>query len=222
MTTDFARARLNMVNAQLATNGIHSEAMIEAYKALPREKLVDEALRPYVYMDEDLPAGPAKAWLLEPMVEAKMVQEAIRDNAGNALVLGAVNLPAAAMLAQFAKSVTVVEPDAKLAAAAPDRLRKAEIPNVHVVEADYLNGCEKNAPYDAIFVPGAVAQLSDVLTGQLSHGGVLVCVLRETPRAQGRIVAVRRKPEGGLELSTVADAATPYLPGFEPAAEFVF
>ena len=80
-----------MVNAQLATNGIHSESLIEAYKALPRENFVDEAQKPFVYMDEDIPAI-GKNWLLEPMVEAKMIQEAVREQGASALFLGATNL----------------------------------------------------------------------------------------------------------------------------------
>jgi protein-L-isoaspartate(D-aspartate) O-methyltransferase len=219
--TDFAKRRLNMVNAQLATNGIHSEALLESYKTLPRETLVDDLLRPFVYVDEDMTAG-GKRFLLEPLVEARMVQEAIREQGASVLFLSATNLPAAAMLAQFMKSVTILEPDAKIVEIARARLAAARVKNVTVIETGYKEGYDHAAPYDVIFVPGAMAGISPTLTDQLAVGGCLVCVLRETPRAQGRIVVARKMHDGGVNNFTLADAATPYLAGFEPSGEFVF
>lgn len=220
--TDFARARLNMVNAQLATNGMHSDALIEAYKSLPREALVDEAQRPFVYRDEDLPLPGGKHWILEPMVEARMVQAALTEPAQTALVLGAANAPAAAMLSLFTETVTVIEPDAALARNAAMRFSVLGFGNISVIETGYREGYPRSAPYDVIFVPGAVAALSPVLCDQLSVGGRLVCILRETARAQGRVVLVRKSAEGAAGTRVVMDAATPYLAGFEPARDFVF
>lgn len=215
MTTDFSRARLNMVNAQIATNGIHSAALIDAYKALPRENFVGDDLRPYVYMDEEV-AG-AKGWLLEPMTEARMVQEAVRGSGATGLFYGAGNLPAAVMLAQFLKTVTLVEADADAASTARTRLADAGITNITVV-ADAGQG----GAYDVVFIPGAVSRITPEMTAQLAVGGALICVLRETRRAQGRIVVARKSHDGALDITTGADASTPYLAGFEPAADFVF
>lgn len=221
MTTDFPQRRLNMVNAQLATNGIHSEALIESYKTLPRENFVDDQHRAYVCMDEDIPLGDGR-WLLEPMVEAKMVQEAVRGQGAKALFIGASNLPAAAMLSQFLKHVTVVEDNAKIASGARVRLADAGITNIAVADSGFTKGFERDAPYDVIFIPGAIAFIAPELTAQLAVGGVLVCVLRESTRAQGRIVVARKGHDGAVALTQLADASTPYLPGFEPAVEFVF
>jgi protein-L-isoaspartate(D-aspartate) O-methyltransferase len=221
MTTEFSQRRLNMVNAQLATNGIHSEALIESYKTLPRESFVDEQHRAFVCMDEDISLGNGR-WLLEPMIEAKMIQEAVRGAGARALFLGASNLPAAAMLSQFLKAITLVESDAAIASAARVRLADAGITNVAVAEGSYTQGFERDAPYDVIFVPGAVAAIAPALTAQLAVGGSLVCVLRENTRAQGRIVVARKDHDGAMTLTPMADASTPYLPGFEPAVEFVF
>lgn len=219
--TDFARARLNMVNAQLLTNGIHEESLVDAYRSFPREAFVEDAQRPFVYRDEDVPLEGGKRFILDPLVEARMLQAAIHEPAETALVLGASSLPTIALLASFIRTVTVLEPDASIAHTAKKRLDAYPVHNVTVIETAYREGYEKTAPYDVIFVSGAMATVSPTLTDQLADGGRLICVWRESDRAQGRIVIVKRNA-GALETFVGADAATPYLIGFEPARDFVF
>ncbi len=219
--TDFARARLNMVNAQLLTNGVHNPVLVEAYSHLARETLVDAAHAPCVYRDEELPLPNAR-FVLEPMTEGRMLQEAIRAPAQAALVLGAASLPAVAILTRFIETVVVVEPDTAMCHAAHDRLSARDGAHVTLVNASYVDGHAAKAPYDLIFVPGAMAKIPPRLVEQLALDGRLICVLRESPRAQGRITVIRRLPTGGVDTTTLADAGTPYLVGFEPAAEFVF
>jgi protein-L-isoaspartate(D-aspartate) O-methyltransferase len=221
-TPDFARARINMVNAQLSTNGIRHEGLIEAYKTLARENFVDPAQAPYVYLDEDLPLRGGKRWLLEPVIEARLLQALISEPAAYALVLGAASLPSVAMLARFVTTVIVLEPDPDIATAAQKRLSAQEVCNTVVVETAYREGYPRQAPYDVIFIPGAVAAIPETLVDQLSTAGRLACVLREKPNAAGRACIVRPGPAGRMNAVTIADAATPYLAGFEPARDFVF
>lgn len=220
--TDFARARLNMVNAQLEPNGINNEALVEAYKTLPREALVDDALRARVYMDEDLALPGTKRCVLEPLVEARLVQEAIREPAAAALVLGAASLPSIAMVSQFVSTVVVLEPDPAIASHAQKRLSQQGIGNVVLIETAYKEGYARQAPYDIILVPGALSSIPTILTEQLARGGRLLGVWRENPRSQGRIVVARKLADNSINTITLADASTPYLQGFEPKAEFVF
>lgn len=217
---DFARARLNMVNAQLLTNGITETSLVDAYRTFPREAFVDDAQRAFVYRDEDVPLAGGKRFVLDPLVEARMIQAAIHEPAERALVLGASSLPAIALLASFIRTITVLEPDAEIARIAKKHLDAYPVHNVSVIETAYREGYEKGAPYDVIFVSGAMATVSPMLTDQLAEGGRLICVWREHDRAQGRIVIVKRGQ--GLETFVGADAGTPYLAGFEPARDFVF
>ncbi|MCB1537454.1 MAG: hypothetical protein H6865_07285 [Rhodospirillales bacterium] len=220
--TDFAKARLNMVNAQLLTNGVHDPALVEVYRHLPRETLVDAAQAPHVYRDEDLPL-PGGRWMLEPLVEARMIQAVLREPVRHALVIGAATLSAVAVLARFVPGITVVEPDGHLRAAAQDRLCARDGVHVTLVDAPLQQGAVDAGPYDAILIPGAVSGIPMKLLEQLAPHGQMVCVLRETPREQGRIVSSRRAPQDGApEIVTLYDAATPYMHGFAPEREFVF
>lgn len=220
--TDFARARLNMVNTQLEPNGINHEALVQAYKTTPREALIDDVLRARAYMDEDLALPGNKRFVLEPMVEARLVQEAIREPVANALVLGAASLPTVVMLSQFVNTVVVLEPDQAIASHAQKRLSQQGIGNVILIETSFREGYSRQAPYGIILAPGALSSMPANLIQQLAGGGRLLGVWRENPRSQGRIVVARKLADGSINIITLADASTPYLQGFEPKAEFVF
>lgn len=214
---DFAHARANMVNAQLTPNGIHHLELVAAYRDLPRQAWVDPALSARVYTDEDVYLPGTQRFVLEPLVEARLLQEAIREPIRRALVLGAASLPSIAMLAKFVeKKLFVVEPDPNLAK------RAWEIPNVCSIETSYREGYAKQSPYDVILVPGAMAGIPNVLIEQLGAGGRLLVVLREKPSAAGRAVVARKLENGGIDAMFIANVSTPYLSGFEPAPEFVF
>jgi|GEM_PF-1923573 len=220
--TDFSRARLNMVNAQLEPNGINHEALVAAYKSMPRELLVDDAIRGNVYVDEDLPLKGGKRWVLDPLVEARLIQEAIREPASCALVLGAASLPSVVMLAGFVTTLIVLEPDPEIATRAQKRLIEQAVCNVVLIETTYKEGYDRQAPYDIILATGAMSRIPPILTGQLSRNGRFLGVWRENERAQGRLIVARKLPDGTINTVTLADASTPWLPGFEPRPEFVF
>ena len=221
--TDFARARLNMVNAQLEPNGINHDALVQAYKTLPRETLVDDTTtKGSVYMDEDLPLKGGKRWVLDPLVEARLIQEAIREPAACALVLGAASLSSVVMLSQFVTTLIVLEPDPDIATRAQKRLTEQAVCNVVLIETSYREGYARQAPYDIILAPGALSSIPTILTEQLARGGRLLGVWRENPRSQGRIVIARKLDDDSINTITLADASTPYLQGFEPKAEFIF
>lgn len=220
--SDFTRARLNMVNAQLEPNGIAAPELIAAYKTLPREALVDDAVRANVYLDEDLPLKGGKRWVLDPLVEARLIQEAIREPAACALVLGAASLPTVVLLASFVTTLIVLEPDPDIATRAQKRLTEQSVCNVVLIETSYKEGYARQAPYDIILAPGALAHIPAILTEQLSGNGRMLGVWRQGPRAQGRLFVARKLADGTINTITLADASTPYLQGFEPKPEFVF
>jgi len=218
--TNFSNARLNMVNGQLLTNGIHNDDLIAAYLRTPRETLVDAALAHRAYVDEDLNIPGTRRFVLEPLIEARMLQIALSGPVARTLVLGATNVPMLSILASFAGAVTVIEPMAGLIETAKNRLPDAS--NITYVQAPCRDGSPAGAPYDIIIAAGAMVHAPAVLTGQLAEGGRLVTVLRPTPSGCGKLTVVSRLADGTLDTMSVADASTPYLTGFEPEISFVF
>ncbi len=218
-TANFAASRLNMVNGQLLTNGIHVPELIKAYREIPRETLVDEALEGLVYIDEDIQIPGTDRYMLDPLVEARLLQMGLYGNLGGALVLGAASLPCIEIVAQFVRHAFIIEPDKKFVASANNRLGR---PNVTIIETGYREGYARQAPYDLIVATGALASIPTAIATQLSIGGRLVAVVREKPNACGKITLMRRLSEDAFDTISGADASTPYLPGFAPETVFSF
>ena len=84
----FAEARRQMVLTQLRPNKVIDDQVIDAMAALPREQFVPKAYRGVAYMDEDVAVAPGR-FLMEPMVLARLLQEADLQPADVALVVGA-------------------------------------------------------------------------------------------------------------------------------------
>ena len=123
------------------------------------------------------------------------------------------------MLARLASTVVALESDAALAALATQTLAELEIDTVAVIEAPLDKGFAEQAPYDVIFLDGAVGEIPEAMCDQLADGGRLVCVVGG--RGMGKATVVTN--HGGVfSRRQVFDAATPPLPRFVAEAAFVF
>jgi protein-L-isoaspartate(D-aspartate) O-methyltransferase len=217
--TDYAAARLNMVESQLRTNKVTNEALLEAFLAVPRERFVPAAFRGAAYIDEDLPLGNGRH-LMEPMVFARLVQLAEVGPQDTVLEIGCATGYGTAVLARLARSVVAIDSDPQFVAQATARLRELAIAHASVIEAPLAAGYPNRAPYSVILFEGAVAEIPEAPSRQLGEGGRLVAVTR-SGGSIGRATLVVRS-NGVLAHRTVFDAAAPYLPGFQPAPSFVF
>jgi len=217
--TDYAAARLNMVESQLRTNKVTNEAVLDAFLAVPRERFVPPALRGTAYIDEDLPLGNGR-YLLEPMVLARLVQLAGIGRQDTVLEIGCATGYGTAILARLARNVVGIDSDPQFVTQAAARLRELAIGNASVVEAALVAGLANRAPYSVILFEGAVADIPEAVSRQLGEGGRLVAVLRPGEGVGHATLVVRSN--GALAHRAVFDAAAPFLPGFHPAPSFVF
>ena len=79
-------------------------------------------------------------------------------------------------------------------------------------------GVKDRAPFDVIFVNGAIEQVPDTLLAQLAEGGRLVAVLKD---GQSR-AWLFLKENGQVGRRPDFDADVPVLAGFKKAMGFVF
>lgn len=217
--TEFAAARLNMVESQIRTNKVTDPRVVEAFEAVPRELFVDAGKRGFAYIDEDLEVAPGR-YLLEPMVLARLLQAASPRAGGIALDIGCATGYSTAILARLVETVVGLECDRALMDAANRTLNALDVDNAVVVEGRLDAGYAKQAPYDAIVFQGAISEVPDGIKRQLADGGRLVAVISD-PAGIGRGTLVQR--DGDIFSSrTLFDAATPVLPGFAREIGFVF
>lgn len=216
----YALARRQMVLSQLRPNRVIDERVIEAMSALPREQFVPKSYRGVAYMDEDVAVAPGR-FLMEPMVLARLLQEAELQASDIALVVGCATGYDVAVLAKIVNTVIGLESDTALAQQASQTLQALGIDNVAVVEGALKDCLPKQGPFNVILLSGAVPEISPNLLEQLAEGGRLVGVVRPPEAPIGQAMIVKRA--GNLFPRRVLfDAGTPPLPGFERPAGFVF
>ena len=217
--TDHAVARRNMVSGQIRTNRVTDERLIEAMEEIPRERFVPHAKRGVAYVDEDVEIAAGR-YLMEPMVLARLLQEA--DLAADDMVLdvGCGTGYAAAVMARLAGTVIALEVDKALAAEAESALSAVGADNALVETGPLAHGVAPQAPYDVIFLGGAVDHLPQALADQLAEGGRIVGVVRE-PGAVGQAMLWARH-RGALSSRSLFEASLPPLPGIARPAQFEF
>jgi len=208
---DFAAARQAMVDSQLRPQGVNDPSVIAAMSLVPRERFVPDEQKPLAYVDRSVPLGEGRA-LPAPAVLGLLLTALAPVRGERALVVGAGTGYAAAVLKEMGIDVDAVDSSAALAGVARQN-------GLEIFEGALADGLKKGAPYDIILIDGAVEVIPETLVEQLRDGGRLGAAIID----QGitRLIT-GRKAGGGFGYLTIADAATPALPGFERPPAFVF
>nr|WP_302795498.1 protein-L-isoaspartate O-methyltransferase [Shinella daejeonensis] len=215
---NYTAARTKMVDNQIRTTDVTSHGVLEAFLTVAREEFVPAALRPLAYIDNDIQLAAGR-YLMEPSPLAKLIQLAAVEADDVVLEVGAGTGYASAILSRLASSVVALESDAALAAVATETLTRLGYDNVAVVSGDLEQGYGAEAPYDVIFVHGAVEYVPEALFDQLRDGGRLVVVEGVGNASQARLYI---KEGGRTSERNVFNTSVKPLPGFRKVKEFVF
>ena len=214
---DYAIQRLNMVESQVRANDVTDMRIHLAMREIPRERFVPGAKRALAYAESVVEVVPGR-YMLDPRTFSKLAQLGEIQPADTILDVGCASGYSSAVLAKLGAKVIALEEDAELVRIASDALPSFGS-NVTVVQGKLSHGYRAGAPYDVIFVNGAVETLPDSLKAQLAEGGRLVVVIRKGP--QGRAYLFIRE-HGRVGGRSDFDASVPILPGFREPAGFVF
>jgi protein-L-isoaspartate(D-aspartate) O-methyltransferase len=217
---DYKKARINMVDCQLRTNGVTMPALLECFSSIPREAFLDGDLKQNAYVDDDLPLPGG--FLMEPLVFARMIEVAKLSPADEVLNLGDVTGYASAILSGIAGKVVTPEQKPGWLKAAQAQWSAMGRGNIVVDTGDVFKGCPAHAPYTLIVINGAVAQVPETLLAQLKNGGRLVGVVKAQDTRTGELTLIEKDGEGVYSSRAIFDASVPYLPGCEPPQTFKF
>ncbi len=212
---NFEQMRHAMVASQLRTNGVDDPRVIEALGAVARERHVPADRVAMAYVDRAVPLGSGRA-LNPPLATARLLNEARPQPTERVLLVGAATGYAAALLARLAGSVVALEEDEALLEAAK---ATAKAKSVNFVAGPLADGWAKDAPYDLIFVDGAIEYVPEALVAQLAPEGRLVAAFLD--RGVTRL-GIGRKSGAGFGHVTIVDAEAAALPGFSRPKGFTF
>jgi protein-L-isoaspartate(D-aspartate) O-methyltransferase len=165
--------RQRMVDSQLRARGISDQRVLDAMTRVPRHEFVPERYRDQAYEDHPLPIGEDQT-ISQPYIVVVMLQALKLSPTDNVLEIGTGSGYVTALLAQLTAQVTSMERHPALADAAREVLDNMGYKNVRVVAGDGTRGFPEAAPYDAILVSAAAAELPSPLISQLAEGGRMI------------------------------------------------
>jgi protein-L-isoaspartate(D-aspartate) O-methyltransferase len=220
MTNDYAAARHNMIENQIRPNRVSDPRILDAFEQVPRERFVPYALKGIAYADEDLHLDDGR-YLIEPMILARLLQDAQPDATDIALDIGCCTGYTTAILSRLVSTVVGVEQDQTMVDAGNQHLAELEFDNAAVIKGRLPDGYPKQQPYSLILIAGGVEHVPQALLDQLSDAGRLLTVLYDKGGRIGRAVSFE-KIGGRTARRVVFDASTPLLPGFAKEPKFVF
>jgi protein-L-isoaspartate(D-aspartate) O-methyltransferase len=190
---DFPKARLKMVEEQIAARGIKDPKVIAAMKKVPRHAFVEEALQSQAYSDHPLPIGE-KQTISQPYMVALMTEALQLKERERVLEVGAGSGYQTAILAELAEKVFSIERIRSLAIKARQLLYELGYYNVEIKIFDGTFGWVEEAPFDAIIVTAGSPDIPQPLLDQLRMGGRLVIPVGDA-YAQG-LMRVTKTKEG--------------------------
>jgi len=205
--------RERMVTTQIEARGITDPLVLEAMRAVPRERFVPAAMARFAYDDGPLPIGEGQT-ISQPYIVAVMTQAAGLKPGARALEIGTGSGYGAAVLSRIAAEVYTVERVGALATEARDRLARLGYGNVHVLEGDGTLGWREHAPYDAVVVTAGGPRVPPALLSQLAAGGRLVMPVGPGGRHQ-RLVRVTRTDSQEYRYEDLEEVAFVPLIGAE-------
>jgi protein-L-isoaspartate(D-aspartate) O-methyltransferase len=213
------QARFNMIEQQIRPWDVLDPEVLELLSVVKREDFVSPACKDLAFADVELPLGNGVT-MLEPKVEARLLQEAAVRNTDKVLEIGAGSGYMAALLAARAEFVVTVEIEPSLAKLARENLAHAGVVNVSVEQGDASRGWAAKAPYDVIMVSASLPFVPKELLQQLQVGGRLVAIVGELPVMSAQLVT--RTSESTFNTVNLFETVTAPLRNVAKHEQFVF
>lgn len=218
-------ARYNMVQQQVRPWNVDGESVLDALYTVRREDFTPPAHYSLAFMDVQVPlteesnAIEQGHCMLEPRVEARMVNDVDVQPTDRVLEIGTGSGYSAALLSKLAKEVVTLELNTDLAEMARENLAGAGCTNVTVRVADGSQDTLPEGPFDVIMLSGSVESLPLELLPHLKEGGRLSAIVGNKPMMRFTVVT---KQGSNISTKTPWDIVAPRLHGFATRNRFTF
>ncbi len=215
---DIEQARFNMIEQQIRPWDVLDATVLDVLRQVPREAFVPDDYRSLAFADIKIPIGHGEV-MMEPKVEARMVQELALDGSEKVLEVGTGSGYVTALLARMAASVVSVEIYKDLSNRAAEHLAAMGIGNVMLESGDASRGWPSAGGFDAIILTGSVPQVPAAFIEALKPGGRLVAIVGSEPVME----AIRLTRQGdGVDRTSLFDTLLAPLVNAAAPRQFVF
>ena len=165
--------RKTMVEQQIKERGIHNTKVLGALMDVQRHKFVPDEYKNFAYDDRPLPIGYNQT-ISQPYIVAYMTEILNPDPTKKVLEIGTGSGYQAAILSLLYKEVYTIEIIAPLGEKAKKVFAEEGYSNIKAKIGDGYQGWKEYAPFDAIIVTCAPANIPKSLVQQLAEGGKMI------------------------------------------------
>jgi len=204
---DFEKPRRMMTETQIRARGVRDKRVLAAMERVPRHLFVPEELRASAYADEPLPIGEGQT-ISQPYIVAFMTETLRLQGPEKVLEVGTGSGYQTAVLAELVRDVYTVEIVERLSARAKGVLDGLGHGNVHYLVGDGSAGWPEAAPFEAIIVTAAAAEIPGALEDQLAAGGRMIVPVGTDLQ---ELVLIRREAKGLRRESLLAVRFVPLV-----------
>ncbi len=172
-------AQERMIRQQIMDRGISDPRVIEALRAVPREKFFLPDARDAAFADRPSPIGHGQT-ISQPYMVALMTARLDVQPGSRVLEIGTGSGYQTAILAKLAGKVYTIERLKPLLDEAWEKLMALDIRNVQFRFGDGSLGWPEEAPFDRILIGASAPRVPEkLLQSQLTDGGVAVLPIGE-------------------------------------------
>jgi protein-L-isoaspartate(D-aspartate) O-methyltransferase len=190
-----------MLGDQLVSRGIRDARVLAAFAAVPRELFVSDEQRDLAYADSPLPIGHGQT-ISQPFIVALMTDLLDPMPGERVLEIGTGSGYQTAILARLAGEVFSIETIGALSRRARKALAAAGLRNVHLRVGDGAAGWPEAAPFPAIIITAAAADVPPALLAHLAAPGRLVIPVG-TPGWEQELRLIERDDTGAVQTRRV-------------------
>ncbi len=170
---EFLRARIRMVQYQIAGRDVRDESVLEAMRRVPRHEFVMPELWPEAYDDYPLPIGHQQT-ISQPYIVGSMTELLLPDKAKTVLEIGTGSGYQTAVLAEVFGAVVTVEIVPELSRQAQKVLHRLDYTNITFHIGDGLKVPAGDDRFDAIIATAAPTVVPPELIVRLASGGRMI------------------------------------------------
>jgi protein-L-isoaspartate(D-aspartate) O-methyltransferase len=196
--SDYEQARRNMVEYQIKARGIKDKRVLSAMLKVPRHLFVPEEMRDLAYRDEPLPIGYSQT-ISQPYIVAYMTEALKLRPEDKVLEIGTGSGYQTAILAELVREVYTIEIIPELSQRAEETLKNLGYTNIEFLIGDGSKGWPEKAPFDAILVSAAPAEVPPALVDQLQINGRLILPVG----TDSQELVLIKKTKKGLEKTSL-------------------
>ncbi len=177
---DIEQARFNMIEQQIRPWEVLDPMVLDLLARVKREAFVPPEHASLAFADLELPLGHAEA-MMQPKVEARLIQELALQPHETVYEVGTGSGYLTALLAARARHVTSAEIYGDLHRSAAQKLRRAGVANVTLLEGDSALSPLAESAFDVIVLTGSTPILPRAFLERLAPGGRLFAVVGDPP-----------------------------------------